>query len=109
MNPIGNIDLLPLQEHSKYTPSIDMVVSDVAHRYGKHAGTIIFSGMCDDGKLGAHHMLKAGGQVWVQSAESCVISSMPDNVRKHCEVTYIGNPEQLAKQLVKHLENCEVA
>ena len=109
VNPIGNIDLVPLQGQSKYTPSIDMVISDIARRYGKKAGTIIFSGMGDDGKFGARHMLEAGGQVWVQSAESCVISSMPDNVRKHCEVAYIGNPEQLAKRLVNHLENCEVA
>ena len=108
VNPIGNIDLLPLQEYSKYTPSIDMVISDVARRYGKYAGAILFSGMGDDGKLGANRMLEAGGQVWVQSAESCVISSMPDNVRKHCEVSFIGNPEQLAKQLVKHLANSEV-
>lgn len=109
INPIGNIDLMPLQEQTKYTPSIDMVISDVARRYGKRAGTIIFSGMGDDGKIGACRMREAGGQVWVQSAESCVISSMPDNVRKHCEISFIGNPEQLAKQLVKYIDHCEVA
>ena len=109
VNPIGNLDLVPLEEQSKYTPSIDMVISDVARRYGKNAGAILFSGMGDDGKLGASRMLEAGGQVWVQSAESCVISSMPDNVRKHCNVSFVGNPEQLAKQLVQHLDNCEVA
>lgn len=108
VNPIGNMEMTPLQEINKYTPSIDMVISDTAHRYGKRAGAIIFSGMGDDGKQGARRMLEAGGQVWVQSAESCVISSMPDHVRKHCAVSFVGNPEQLAKQLARHLENCEV-
>lgn len=109
INPIGNLDLLPIQEQTKYTPSIDMVINDIARRYGKRAGTIIFSGMGDDGKLGACHMLEAGGQVWTQSADSCVISSMPDNIHKYCEVTFTGTPEQLAKQLVKYIEHCEVA
>lgn len=109
VNPIGNLELVPLHETSKYTPSIDMVISDVARRYGKRAGVIIFSGMGDDGKQGARRMLEAGGHVWTQSAESCVISSMPDNVRKHNAVSFVGNPEQLAKQLARHLESCEVA
>jgi len=109
VNPIGNLEMEALHEHGKYTPSIDMVMSDVARRYGSRAGAIIFSGMGDDGKQGAQNMLKAGGQVWAQSSESCVISSMPDNVRKHCAVSFVGNPEQLARQLARHLESCEVA
>lgn len=107
VNPIGNIELDVLREPTSYTPSIDMVISDVAQRYGRHAGTIIFSGMCDDGKRGCLNMLRKGGQVWLQTAESCVISSMPDNVKQVCQPQFIGNPEQLARQLVKHLRTTE--
>ena len=103
INPIGNIELVELPEKTPYSPSIDMVINDVADRYGKQAGAIIFSGMGDDGKIGCRHLLEKGGQVWVQTAESCVVSSMPDNVKRFCQPQFIGNPEQLAKQLVKHL------
>lgn len=103
INPIGNIELEELPETTSYSPSIDLVIRDIADRYGKLAGAIIFSGMGDDGKRGCQHMLAKGGQVWVQTAESCVVSSMPDNVKQVCQPQFIGNPEQLAKQLVKHL------
>lgn len=106
INPIGNIELEDVPEATSYSPSIDLVIRDVANRYGALAGAIIFSGMGDDGKLGCMHMLQKGGQVWVQTAESCVVSSMPDNVRKLSQPQFIGNPEQLAKQLVRHL--CQV-
>lgn len=109
INPIGNIDLADLPETSSYSPSIDLVVRDVADRYTKTAGAIIFSGMGDDGKHGCQHMLAMGGQVWLQTAESCVVSSMPDNVKHVCQPQFIGNPEQLAKQLVKHLCQTEVS
>ena len=108
INPIGNIELEGIREETNYSPSIDMVISDMADRYGSQAGAIIFSGMGDDGKRGCARLLEQGGQVWVQSSESCVISSMPDNVRHSCEVHFIGNPEQLAKQLSKHLQVSEV-
>ena len=105
INPIGNIELAELPEPTSYSPSIDLVIRDIADRYGKQAGAIIFSGMGDDGKHGCQHLLAKGGQVWVQTAESCVVSSMPDNVKRVCTPQFVGNPEQLAKQLVKHL--CE--
>ena len=107
INPIGNVELEALMEESSYSPSIDLVMRDVADRFGKRAGAIVFSGMGDDGKLGCQYMLAKGGQVWVQTSESCVVSSMPDNVRKVCQPQFIGNPEQLAKQLVKHLCQAE--
>lgn len=108
VNPIGNIELTGLEQETKYTPSIDMVIADVAARYGERSGVIIFSGMGDDGKQGCYQMLDAGGQVWLQSAESCVISSMPDHVRNAHGAHFIGNPEQLAKQLTKHFMSSEV-
>lgn len=108
INPIGNIELADLPKETSYAPSIDLVISDVAERYGKTAGAIIFSGMGDDGRRGCQDMLAKGGQVWLQSAESCMVSSMPDNVKHVCQPQFVGNPEQLAKQLVKHLRQSEV-
>lgn len=107
VNPIGNIELDALTEVTSYSPSIDLVIRDVADRFGKLAGAIIFSGMGDDGKLGCQDLLAKGGQVWLQTSESCVVSSMPDNVKRVCQPQYVGNPEQLAKQLVRHLRQVE--
>lgn len=109
VNPIGNIELEGIREQTNYSPSIDKVIGDMAIRYGSRAGAIIFSGMGDDGKKGCAKLLEEGGQVWLQSRESCVISSMPDNVKRVCDVHYVGNPEQLAKQLTKHIQSSEVA
>jgi len=107
INSVGTIELDDLTEASHYSPSIDMVIGDAASRYGKQAGVIIFSGMGDDGRRGCRQMLEAGGQVWVQTAESCVVSSMPDTVKQACQPQFVGNPEQLAKQLVKFLKRTE--
>jgi chemotaxis response regulator CheB len=104
INPLGVIELLPLAAPSFYTPSIDTVITDIGARYGTNSGAIIFSGMCDDGVLGAHSMHANGGQIWTQDAESCVISNMPDQVRKTGLSSYTGNPEQLADKLTQYLE-----
>ncbi len=108
INPIGNIELERLTVNTTYTPSIDLTISDIADRYGDKAGAIIFSGMGDDGKLGCEKLHEKGGQVWLQSSESCVISSMPDNVKKTCDVQFVGNTEQLARKLTEHLQTIEV-
>lgn len=105
INPIGNIELEDLPYKTNYTPSIDMVISDIAIRYGKRSGAIIFTGMGDDGKKGCREMVASGGRVWLQSTESCVISSMPDNVKQVCNIDFVANPETLALQLAKDLHN----
>jgi chemosensory pili system protein ChpB (putative protein-glutamate methylesterase) len=107
INPIGNIELDQLAEVPEYSPSIDLVLRDVADRYGSSAGAIIFSGMGDDGRLGCEYMQAKAGQVWLQTSESCVVSSMPDNVRRTCQPEFVGNPEQLARHLAMHLEQVE--
>lgn len=103
INPIGNIEFEAVPEQSTYTPSIDRVITDVANRYGKRAGAIVFSGMGDDGRHGCQYLRERGGQVWVQSAETCVISSMPDTIRRNCDVQVVGSPEYLAKRLTGYL------
>lgn len=106
-NPIGNVELDVLTQHASYSPSIDLVLRDMTDRFGEQTGAIIFSGMGDDGRRGCEYLQARGGQVWVQSAESCVVSSMPDNVKHSCQPQFIGNPEQLARKLVMHLGQTE--
>jgi len=85
-----------------YSPSIDNVMTEVARVYGECAGTIIFSGMGDDGARGCESIAEKGGIVWAQDIASCVVSSMPDQARKTGKVSYSANPEQLAKHLYEY-------
>ena len=105
VNPIGAIELKKITGQAKYTPSIDSTIDDVATRYKKSAGAIIFSGMCDDGVVGCESLIKKGGQVWVQDPDSCVISAMPESVAKKVAVKFSGTPEMLAEQLVSLYKN----
>ena len=101
LNPIGAVELHPIKEELAYSPSIDTVLQDMALRYGKNCHGIIFSGMCDDGVIGTMKLGRQGGQVWTQEADSCVISAMPDNVRKAGYSTFSGTPRQLAYKLIQ--------
>lgn len=105
INPIGAVELKKITEITRYSPSIDNVINDVALRYKNNAGAIIFSGMCDDGVDGCEVLVQKGGQVWVQDPESCVISAMSESVAKKVPVAFTGTPEMLARQLVSFYTN----
>lgn len=105
IDTLGRVSLKEKTEPTIYSPSIDFVMQDMARRYGKFCGAIIFSGMGNDGELGCHAVAAGGGEVWAQDAESCVISSMPDNARKSGHVTFNGSPEELAAALVKRFKD----
>lgn len=105
INPIGAIELKKKTEQTKYTPSIDNTINNIAMRYKNNSGAIIFSGMCDDGVQGCEALITKGGQVWIQDPDSCVISAMPESVAKKVSVTYSGTPEMLAEQLVSLYKN----
>ena len=107
INPIGAVEFKKATELTRYTPSINMAINDVAIRYKKNAGAIIFSGMCDDGVEGCEILIKQGGQVWVQDPESCVISTMSESVTKRVAVTFSGTPEMLAQRLVSLYTNTQ--
>lgn len=105
INPIGAVEFVNVTKITNYTPSINNTISDIASRYKKNAGAIIFSGMCDDGVEGCKYLVSKGGQVWLQSSESCVISAMSESVAKKVPVDFSGTPEILAKQLVSLYKN----
>lgn len=85
-----------------YSPSIDQVFANVALSYGSRSGVIVFSGMGADGTSGARLIKQKGGRVWVQSPESCVVSSMPDEVINAELAEVIATPQDLAEQFAKY-------
>ena len=84
----------------EYKPSIDKVVGSIAERFGSRGGAIFFSGMGDDGVVGARLLSRRSGQVWIQSLSSCTSDSMPAAIKKTDCVTVTGTPEQLSGHLV---------
>lgn len=98
----GRVVLEPANPNSLYSPCIDDVIVDTAVRYGRRSGALIFSGMGSDGMRGCRVMAARGGVVWAQEPSGCVISSMPDSVRRAGLVSFSGTPEQMAQELVSH-------
>lgn len=103
VNRQGEMELHPTSR-STYSPSIDLAMQDIAERYGADAGAILFSGMGDDGVRGAREIVNAGGVVWAQAADSCVISTMADHVRHAGLVSVNGTPQELADRLAQRLQ-----
>ena len=101
----GFIALKPSPPAAVYSPSIDLVMTEVARVFGAKSGTIIFSGMGDDGARGCEAIAENGGVVWAQDIASCVVSSMPDQARKTGKVSYSANPEQLASHLLEFYQS----
>lgn len=91
-----------------YCPSADYIVANVAHSYRDRSGVIIFTGMGDDGAASSRLMRQKGGQVWVQTPESCTIDSMPlATIGKGC-VDFQGNPQELARHLVHQRQSARL-
>ena len=84
-----------------YSPCINDVLHDVAIAYPAQSHAIIFSGMGEDGVSGAEAMHRAGGDIWVQDAESCASAVMPDAIDATGIVSLRATPEQLAEKLTK--------
>lgn len=89
---------------SIYSPSIENILNSVATRYIDTSGVIFFSGMGNDGVKASRKLAEKGLQVWAQSAESCVVSNLPDQARKSGAVALSGTPAELA-QLLNNLYN----
>ena len=109
VSPKHQIDLLeggvlsPLPEQpwgGRYRPSIDQMIAKVARIYRDRGGAIVFTGMGDDGASSCTMLHHRGGTVWIQSAASCAIDSMPVSVEKKACVQFSAAPVELAQQFV---------
>lgn len=60
-----------------YRPSGDELLRSLAEVYGPGTLGVVLSGMGKDGMLGAQAVKRAGGSIWTQTAETCVIYGMP--------------------------------
>ncbi|MBO9697928.1 MAG: chemotaxis-specific protein-glutamate methyltransferase CheB [Sphingopyxis sp.] len=77
-------------------PSADPMLDSVAEVYGKGGVAVILSGMGRDGAVGAARLKEAGGTVFAQAPESCVIWGMPGAVAKSGIAAATLNPDAIA-------------
>ncbi|MFN7551781.1 MAG: chemotaxis protein CheB [Pseudomonadota bacterium] len=103
LEPDGRVSVQAADEPSPYRPSIDRVLRDIADRFGRTSGAIVFSGMARDAVAGAIHMRDCGGTVWVQDPATCVISSMVDGAQDAGVVSFVGSPAELAQEFVAEM------
>lgn len=93
---------LAIRDHAwrgAYRPSIDHMVASVADRFGACSGVIYFSGMGDDGIVGARLMSRSGGNVWIQTPSQCTADSMPNAINATGCVKVIDSVKNLAVHL----------
>lgn len=86
-----------------YSPSIDQLMLNLAQRYGSRCGVIAFSGMGSDGSAAAAYLVRQGGKIWTQRADTCACSSMPDSLREGGYSSLSGDPRELAQAMIDHL------
>src|SRR5262249_30621612 len=96
----GVVTLAHLPERSNYSPSIDLIMRDVADQFGDKAGAIVFSGMAHDAIEGSEYLRSKGGVIWVQDPDTCAISTMVDGVKQAGVVSFVGSPQELAAKIV---------
>ena len=80
-------------------PSADPMLDSVADVYGKGGVAVILSGMGRDGVVGAARLKEAGGTIFAQAPESCVIWGMPGAVSKAGIAAATLNPDAIALML----------
>lgn len=80
-------------------PSADPMLDSVADVYGKAGIAVILSGMGRDGAIGAARLKEAGGTIFAQAPESCVIWGMPGAVAKSGIAAATLNPDAIALML----------
>lgn len=78
----GTVSLYPKetfpQQH--YTPSVDILMSSIAHAYNSNALCIIMTGMGTDGLEGIKEAKKHGSYIMAQSESSSTIYGMPKSI-----------------------------
>lgn len=84
-------------------PSADPMFASVADSYGAGAVAVVLSGMGRDGASGAERLKAAGGTIFAQAPESCVIWGMPGAVAKAGLATATLNPDAIALMLGSYL------
>ncbi|MGA8277764.1 MAG: chemotaxis protein CheB [Rhodanobacteraceae bacterium] len=96
----GRVQLASDIDAGAHTSAIDRVIGEMADRFGRRAGAILFSGTLAEAVAGCGHLIAKGGLVYVQDAESCVAGATLDDPSSMDQVSFVGSPAELADRLL---------
>lgn len=94
----GSVSVKDVNSLRASTPCIDDVCGDMLEDF-EHINMAVFSGMATDGVKGATNVFENGGKVITQSADSCVVSAIAEEVRKLNMSLFDGDPVSMAEYI----------
>jgi two-component system chemotaxis response regulator CheB len=85
-----------------HRPSIDVTMQSAAHLFGKNAVGVILSGMGYDGASGVLAIKKNGGEAYIQSPDTCVVTTMPESAGSLGKPDKWGAPARIGQWLMEN-------
>ncbi len=98
----GHVSSKDVNPNRLTTPCIDDICLDMIDQL-KQLNMAVFSGMATDGVKGAANIYGNGGVVITQSADSCVVSAIAEEVRQKKYSQFDGEPEAMAQYIKQQL------
>ncbi|MEX1057697.1 MAG: chemotaxis protein CheB, partial [Natronospirillum sp.] len=99
----GQVQMLDQPWQGPYSPSLDELMLIASEHYPSRTHCMVFSGMGGDALTGSAAIRQHGGEVWTQSADSCIQSDMPRVIEEEGLATGGGDPRTMALQLIGYL------
>jgi two-component system chemotaxis response regulator CheB len=91
------------QDASAHAPSVDLLFTSAAARFGAATLGVVLTGMGDDGTRGAAAIRQAGGTVLTESEQSCVVYGMPRSVKEAGHSTAEAPLEAMTAEILRQL------
>ena len=82
------------------TPSVDPMFETLAEAYDGNVAGILLSGMGRDGTHGSEAIIKAGGSVYAQRADTCAVWGMPRDITERGLASAVLPPAELAERVL---------
>ena len=95
----GRIQLQKPAPTDIYRPSINAAMASAADAFGGGTIAVLLTGAGDDGADGLKKVSDAGGEIYVQEPESCVVASMPERAIERAGADHVASPERIGQFL----------
>ncbi len=102
VNADATLGVKDINPNRMSTPCIDDVCFDMLENL-KKVNMAVFSGMAKDGIIGATNVFENGGKVITQSADSCVVSAIAEEIRNMNMSMFDGEPVDMAQYIKESL------